>query len=85
MVAQDESGEIEVTEGGTSCGSFDVRVGTSRPAASCVGLLPSSALDTPAPRRLPTFTIWVHFPRSGCLILSQSAQTYLRALSHTSE
>ena len=40
MVAQDESGEIEVTEGGTSCGSFDVRVGTSRPAASCVGLLP---------------------------------------------
>ena len=39
MVAQDESGEIEVTEGGTSCGSFDVRVGTSRPAAFCVGLL----------------------------------------------
>ena len=72
MVAQDESGEIEVTEGGTSCGSFDVRVGTSRPAASCVGLLPRSALHTPAPRHSLTFTIWVHFPGFGCLISERS-------------
>ena len=54
-MAQDESGEIGVTEGGTSCGSFDVRVGTSRPAASCVGLLPKLCASLTSAKTLAHF------------------------------
>ena len=84
MVAQDESGEIEVTEGGTSCGSFDVRVGTSRPAASCVGLLPKlCAWHTKHQDTRPLLQFGSIF--LVLVVLSQSTQTYLSALSHTSE
>ena len=76
-MAQDESGEIEVTEGGTSCGSFDVRVGTSRPAASYVGLLPKLCAPHTSTKTLAHF---YNFGPFSCFWLS-----YLRALSHTSE
>ena len=78
-MAQDESGEIEVTEGGTSCGSFDVRVGTSRPAASCVGLLLPQLC---ASHTSSTKTL-AHFYNFGPF--SSFWLSYLRALSHTSE
>ena len=75
MVAQDESGEIEVTEGGTSCGSFDVRVGTSRPAASCVGLLPKLCASHTSIKTL------AHFYNLGPF--SWFWLSYLRALKPT--
>ena len=77
MVAQDESGEIEVTEGGTSCGSFDVRVGTSRPAASCVGLLPPlCASHTKHQDTRPLLQF-------GSIFLVLVVLSYLRALKPT--
>ena len=79
MVAQDESGEIEVTEGGTSCGSFDVRVGTSRPAASCVGLLPKlCAWHTKHQDTRPLLQF-------GSIFLVLVVLSYLRALKPTLE
>ena len=79
MVAQDESGEIEVTEGGTSCGSFDVRVGTSRPAASCVGLLPPlCASHTKHQDTRPLLQF-------GSIFLVLVVLSYLRALKPTLE
>ena len=76
-MAQDESGEIEVTEGGTSCGSFDVRVGTSRPAASCVGLLPKLCASHTSAK------ILAHFYNFGPFSLF--SLSYLWELSPTSE